>query len=522
MEMNSRRLFQSVASSLVLLLTLCALVSSQTGSSNQTPAKKTDQNQRGQEVDSDDVIRINTNMVNSPVLVVGRNGKYVPSLNREDFVLLENGVPQEIAHFATVDIPFTVALLIDTSRSTSLDLEDIKNAATSFVDRIRTNDRVFVISYSDQINVLAEATSDKELLKRAIKKCRPEGNSRTYDAVSFALTERLQAITGRTALVVFSDGVDNDSRKATFESTLEVIHKTQALVFPVQLSTYDDLNRATTNPAPPGSGFSREDYVRADTFLHQAAAISGTGVYPAREINDLDSAIASISDELHNEYSIGYYPRTAPGPNEQRRVEVKTRLPQLLVKARTSYSVDASGGVRRTEPDTKLNSLPSNYSSIGATPLPRALNEGLQGTDARWICKSVDVSTEFVVVKEAVVSNCPRSTRPNDETNAWFIQRPASSETMCKGFLVWRGKEVTGAPLPTGFVVSGELNSPNCAKSNDPLTAANAWKIRRPQGRETVCKGFQLPRGFVTVSDVQSGSCPATPSGKNAWIIRPK
>jgi VWFA-related protein len=473
-------------------------------------------------VDADDVIRINTNMVNSPVLVVGRNGKYVPSLNREDFVLLENGVPQEIAHFATVDNPFTVALLIDTSRSTSLDLEDIKNAATSFVERMRTNDRGVVISYSDQINVLAEATSDKEALKLAIKKCRPQGNSRTYDAVSFALSDRLKAITGRTALVVFSDGVDNDSRNATFESTLEVVHKTQALVFPVQLSTYDDMKRATINPAPPGSGFSREDYVRADTFLHQAAAISGTGVYPAREISDLDSAIASISDELHNEYSIGYYPRTPPGPNEQRRVEVKTRLPQLLVKARTSYSVDASGGIRRTEPDTKINSLPSNYSSIGAMPLTRTVNDSVQSTDARWICKSVDVSTEFVVVKEAVVSNCPRSTRPNDETNAWFVQRPASNETMCKGFLIWRGKEVTAAPLPTGFVVSGEVSSPNCARSNDPLNAANAWKIRQPQGRETVCKGFQLPRGFVTVTDVHSESCPATPSGKNAWIIRPK
>lgn len=519
--MNAKPLFQSVAGSLVLLLALSSFVSSQTGSSNQTPTKKTDQNQRGQEVDADDVIRITTNIVNSPVLVVGRNGKYVPSLNRNDFVLLENGVPQEIAHFATVDTPFTVALLIDTSRSTSLDLDDIKDAATSFVERMRTNDRAIVISYSDQINVRAEATSNKEELKLAIKNCRPQGNSRTYDAVSFALSDRLKAITGRSALVMFSDGVDNDSREATFESTLELVHKTPALVFPVQLSTYEDLKH-TAKPAPPGSGFSREDYVRADTFLHQAAAISGTGVYAAREIKDLDLAIATITDELHNEYSIGYYPRTPPGPDEQRQVEVKVRLPQLVVKARTSYSVDATGAVRRNEPETKPATLPSNYSSIGATPLTRAVDNGTESIDARWICKSVDVSSEFVVVKEAVVSNCPRSTRPNDETNAWFIQLPESSETMCKGFLMWRGKEMAGAPLPTGFVVSGEVNSPNCAKSNSATNASNAWRIRRPQGRETVCKGFQIPRGFVTVSDVYTASCPSTASGKNAWIIRPK
>lgn len=523
-DMNAKPLFLTIAGPLALVLTLPAFVSSQTGSSNQTPVRKTEQNQRGQEVDPDDVIRINTSMVNSPVLVVGRNGKYVPSLNRDDFVLLEDGVPQEIAHFATVDVPFTVVLLIDTSRSTSLDLDDIKDAATSFVERMRTNDRAIVISYSDQINVLAEATSNKEELKLAIKSCRPQGNSRTYDAVSFALADRLKAVTGRSAIVVFTDGVDNDSRNATFESTLDLVHKTRALVFPVQLSTYDDLRRSssTGKPAPAGSGFSREDYVRADTFLHQAAAISGSGVYAAREIKDLNSAIASISDELHNEYSIGYYPRTPPGPTEQRRVEVKVRLPQLLVKARTSYSIDATGSVRRSEPETRLTTLPSDYSSIGATPLTRTVDGGEGPIDARWICKSVDVSTEFVVVKEAVVSNCPRSTRRNDDTNAWFIQRPGSGETMCKGFLMWRGKEMTGAPLPTGFVVSGEVNSPSCAKSNDPLNASNAWKIRRPQGRETVCKGFQIPRGFVTVGDVHTTSCPSTPSGKNAWIIRPR
>jgi VWFA-related protein len=518
--MKQKRLFVGVASSLLLPLAFAVLVSSQTIKSNQTPPKKADQSKPVEEVDGDDVIRITTNMVNSPVLVVGRNGKYVPSLNRDDFVLLENGVPQQIAHFATVNNPFTVAVLIDASRSTSLDLEDIKNAAAAFVDRMRTDDRVVLISYADQINVLSEATSDKEALKLAIKNCRPQGNSRTYDAVSFALADSLKGITGRTAVVLFSDGVDNDSRTATFESTLALVHKSQALVFPVQLNTYED-NKRSTKPAPRGSGFSQEDYVQADTFLHQAAAISGTGVYPAREINDLNSAVASISDELHNEYSLGYYPRTSLGPNEQRRVEVKTKLPQLLVKARTSYSVSAAGDIQRREPESRFAPLPSSYSAIGALPPSRSVDQSVEEADARWICKSVDVSTEFVVVKEAVVSHCPRSTRPNDETNAWFIKRPGASETMCKGFMMWRGNEMAGAQVPTGFVVSGETNSTNCARSSTQ-TATNAWTIRRPQGRETVCKGFQLPRGFVTVGDVSAANCPSTPLGKNAWIIRPR
>src|ERR1700752_2715677 len=95
----------------------------------------------GQEIDPDDVIRVKTTLVNSPVLVIGRDGKYVPNLKREDFEVFENGVKQEIAYFAPVENPFMVALLIDTSRSALFDLQDIKEAAIAFVDKLRPNDR---------------------------------------------------------------------------------------------------------------------------------------------------------------------------------------------------------------------------------------------------------------------------------------------------------------------------------------------------------------------------------------------
>src|SRR5687768_3434757 len=80
-----------------------------------------------QEVEPGDVIRVKTTLVNSPVLVIGRDGKFVPNLRREDFEVFENGVKQEIAYFAPVENPFTVAILIDTSRSTIFNLADIRS-----------------------------------------------------------------------------------------------------------------------------------------------------------------------------------------------------------------------------------------------------------------------------------------------------------------------------------------------------------------------------------------------------------
>jgi len=183
---------------------------------SQTEEKKPGtQSTAGQEVDSDDVIRINTTLVNSPVLIIGRNGKFIPTLRREDFEIYEDGVQQDITYFASVDKPFTVALLIDTSHSTALDLQDIQDAAMSFVDKLRPRDRALIVSFSGQIKVLAEATSDHEFLKNAIRRTRPEGNSRVYDAISLVLNDKLDSITGRTAVVLFSDGVDNDSRRGT-------------------------------------------------------------------------------------------------------------------------------------------------------------------------------------------------------------------------------------------------------------------------------------------------------------------
>jgi hypothetical protein len=292
-----------------------------------------------------------------------------------------------------------------------------------------------------------------------------------------------------------------------------VIANTQTLIFPVQFNTY---KRVTRN-APEGSGFSEKDYVRADEYLHRAAALSGLGIYPAQNISDLEGAVAKIIDELHNEYSVGYYPRTPIRQNENRRVEVTTRYPQLVTRSRTSYALFPTGTVTRFAPHESI--APNE---IGARPFVRDLKETTRPVDERWICKATNISTEFVVVKEGFDGKCPNSTRPNDETNAWLIRRPHGNEVMCKGFMKWQGREIVAAPIPTGYVVTAATTSPSCSRSIDPDDNSNAWIIRRPSGSDKVCKGFPLPRGFVMVSEVVIPGCPERPGGLNGWTIRQK
>ena len=473
-----------------------------------------------QEVDPGDVIRVKTTLVNSPVLVIGRDGKFVPDLRREDFEIYENGVKQEIAYFAPVDNPFTVAILIDTSRSALFDLQDIQEAAIAFVDKMRPNDRALVVSFSSETNVLSEPTSDREALQRAIRSARPGGNSRVYDAIDFVISKKLAGIEGRTALILFTDGVDNDSRTATFDSALQQAARTDSLIYPVQFSTYDYMKArspSSTFTPPPGSGFSEQDYQRADVFMHQLAGTSGTGVYPAFDISDLERAIAGIVDELHNEYSIGYYPRTQGQPGETRAVQVRVNQPQLVVRARTGYMIDKSGAALRTA-NKEAIAINRVEDSTGSIPLPRP-NE-TEPTEGRWLCKGPNTPTDFAVVKEGFVAHCPPSTRPNEQTNAWFIKKPGPSETLCKGFMTVNGREVAGVPVPAGYVVTGETKAEVCANSSNVKITANAWEIRLPRQNEVVCKGFPLPRGFVVVDERSSPTCPLSRAGKNAWVIR--
>src|ERR1043166_8690506 len=109
-----------------------------------------------EEVGEGDVVKIETTLVSVPVSVMDRDGKYIPDLTKDNFHVWEEGVEQRVAYFASTEKPFTVALLIDTSGSTRFRLDEIQNAAITFVEQLRPDDRVMVVSFSDKIRVLAQ------------------------------------------------------------------------------------------------------------------------------------------------------------------------------------------------------------------------------------------------------------------------------------------------------------------------------------------------------------------------------
>ena len=302
-----------------------------------------------------DVIRFDTSLVTVPVTVVDRYGRYVPLMHRDDFHIFEDGVEQKIAYFATTDQPITVVLLIDTSGSTQFRLEDIQNAAIAFVDKLKSGDSVMVMSFDDRISVLTKATSDRALITKAIRRTRTGGGTRLYDAVDAVFTQHLKTIAGRKAVVLFTDGVDTTSHRASYESTLRQAEESEAPIYSVDYDTSGSNSVFTQGlplprgqgtilglplPTPGGTsipGTTRGDYKRAVAYLHSLSNMTGGRFYSGDTLFGIGQAFSWIAEELSRQYSLGYYPRVVANNGQRRMIKVRANEPQLVVKARDSY-----------------------------------------------------------------------------------------------------------------------------------------------------------------------------------------
>ena len=222
------------------------LTGANSGSQSPSTQKRQPSDNGPEEVGAGDIIRVNTTLVTIPVSVLDRDGKYIPNLHKEDFRVWDDGVEQEVAYFASTEQPFTVVLIIDTSGSTHFKLEEIQDAAIAFVNQLQPNDRVMVVCFDDKIRFLIEQpTNDREAMRRAILRTRTGGGTRLYDAVDQVINGHLSHIQGRKAIVLFTDGVDTTSRNAGYDDNIRDAEELDALIYPVQFDTYQDMQGRT-------------------------------------------------------------------------------------------------------------------------------------------------------------------------------------------------------------------------------------------------------------------------------------
>jgi VWFA-related protein len=188
-------------------------------------------------IEDDEIIKIETNLVTFPVSVLDRDGRFISGLQKTDFQIFENGVEQKIDSFATVEQPFTVVLLIDVSPSTQFQINEIHDAAIAFVDELRRDDKVMVISFDERVHQLSPVTNNRATLRNAIRQAQFGDGTSLYEAVDYVINRELRKIEGRKAVVLFTDGVDTTSRRANYQSTVRATEETDALFYPIRYDT---------------------------------------------------------------------------------------------------------------------------------------------------------------------------------------------------------------------------------------------------------------------------------------------
>lgn len=302
------------------------------------------------ELDENDVVRVNTSLITVPAEVLDRNGRNVGNLQKADFRIFENGVEQQLAYFASVEQPFTVALLLDVSGSTQSQLQAIRTAANTFIRRLRSNDRLLLVSFDGRVNVLTEVVTLTELRKQKLRLDAVHDGTLLYDAVGFVLNQRLAAIPGRKAIVLITDGVDNGSKQASLKQNLRDAEEANVVIYTVQYNTMPQLPARLSQI----SNLKAREHVRTkmikdygigSNYLQFLAEKTGGRIYRADDLSDVPQMFGAITDELGRQYSLGYYPKGQAQPGEKRDIKVQTRVPNLVVRARESYIATAKASV---------------------------------------------------------------------------------------------------------------------------------------------------------------------------------
>jgi VWFA-related protein len=326
----------------------------------------------------DEVIRIQSELVSFEVSVRDGRGLPIKGLQLKDFVVYEDNQRQQISHLTAVESPFELVLILDTSFSTQQDMELMRQAAKGFIGEIGSQDRVAIVQFSHDVELLADFTSDRNKLTRALNQVgsgRQIPGSSVYDALILAISKELLGTNKtRKAVLMLSDGVDSSS-VTTYQRIKDELERAGAGFYFIELDTekYTENGIVRDRTDPERLNFSKQQlqkfyrafkqgnrldearynnhwllsveerrevnrglYRLARQELREIADRTGGEVFPTRRIEDLTNSYRAVIERLRTLYSIGYYPNRSEPDGKWHQLRVETVVP-AKVKNRIGY-----------------------------------------------------------------------------------------------------------------------------------------------------------------------------------------
>jgi VWFA-related protein len=309
------------------------------GAQNRPPQSDQQEPSQQQPPESGETLRVRTSVVNVFATVRDHHNGIVGDLTKDDFKVYEDGVQQKVAYFTKeVDMPISLAILMDTSGSMQEILGAEQDAASRFVHEVlHKKDEALVMSFDTDVNLLADFTEDPAVLSRAIRRATinaagpmitpgtvPQGGGGTnlYDAVYLACHDELVNEAGRKAIVLLTDAEDTGS-KMTEGDAIEAAQRADSVIHIILISD----PRATEGYGPGVASHMTQE--------------TGGRVIAVRNEKNLEKAFDIVSEELRSQYVLGYSSSNAKPDGTFRKIKVEVDRPDVKILARKGYYAPA-------------------------------------------------------------------------------------------------------------------------------------------------------------------------------------
>jgi Ca-activated chloride channel homolog len=300
-----------------------------------TPPPKSDSAQKqptGTEI-TKPILTTNTDLITLTVTVTDTFGRYVSGLNKNAFTVLDDKLPQDISFFSDDDAPVSVGVIFDVSGSMSGDkIKRARDALSNFIQTSHNSDEYFLIAFNSRAQLLLDKTRDGNAVLDKLTFVQTKNNTALYDACYLGVEKVQRGTHPKRALLLISDGQDNNSRY-TFNEVRRLLKESDVVLYAIGILSGSDA----------GSSLGME----GQGTLDELANVSGGKAFFPRSNAEMDDIFEQIALELRHQYSIGYRPANFTNDGKWHRVKVKVTpprgLPRLFVRSKEGYYAVASG-----------------------------------------------------------------------------------------------------------------------------------------------------------------------------------
>jgi Ca-activated chloride channel homolog len=304
----------------------------------------------------DDPVRLRADEVLLNVTVIDPYGRQATDLSKNDFIIAEDGKRQDIASFLISSVPVNVVLMLDASGSVAGEIASLRDAAMQFVEKLGPEDKVSVIEFHSNVELIQDWTSKAEEVRHSLSwRFKPGvvmtkdghsqyGSTSLYDAIYATAEDQLAKVGGRKAIILLTDG-DDTSSKVTYNQSLDALIRSGAVVYVVsKAQAFIEGAKSVTGGKLGrifGGGMGVDSYVarlvRAEQLMRELSTRTGGGIYSPLRDEELKEVYGQVAHELKNQYILTYISKNEQRDGSLRQVKVFLTRSAYTARTRESY-----------------------------------------------------------------------------------------------------------------------------------------------------------------------------------------